>query len=238
MRKVGVTEAGDAGLDFSWVDKLFDVNIIITKHLSQKNDQLIKALTENSSKIILHCTCTGWGGTEMERRVPTKEDVHDGVLRLIDSGFPVSHIVLRTDPIIPTKKGIDRVRSVWDLFADTGIERCRYSVIDMYPHTKERIETVYGTVPFDTFKAPQSMMDAVRDAVVNYGKYHFESCAESLPEQIGCVSEKDFNILGVPFENEIGGFQRRGCLCVAGKTELLTAKKRCPSGCLYCYWKD
>ena len=23
--KIGITEAGDAGLDFSWVDKLFDI---------------------------------------------------------------------------------------------------------------------------------------------------------------------------------------------------------------------
>ena len=30
--KIGITEAGDAGLDFSWVDKLFNINIIITKH--------------------------------------------------------------------------------------------------------------------------------------------------------------------------------------------------------------
>ena len=61
--KIGITEAGDAGLDFSWVDKLFDINIIITKHLTARNEQLIKALLENSHKINLHCTCTGYGGT-------------------------------------------------------------------------------------------------------------------------------------------------------------------------------
>lgn len=236
--KIGITEAGDAGLDFSWVDKLFDVNIIITKHLTTKNERLIKALLENSNKIILHCTCTGYGGTKMERNVPTPSEVHDGVKYLIQNGFPVSHIVLRTDPIIPTEKGINRVESVWDLFADTGITRCRYSVIDMYPHTKERIAAEYGEVPFDTFRAPKKMMDAVKYAVENYGTYTFESCAESLPEQVGCVSKRDFDILGVPFDNAEGGFQRKGCLCVAGKTELLNTKKRCPSGCLYCYWRD
>lgn len=236
--KIGITEAGDAGLDFSWVDKLFDINIIITKHLTIKNERLIKALLENSNRIILHCTCTGYGGTKMERNVPTPSEVHDGVKYLIQSGFPVSHIVLRTDPIIPTEKGINRVKSIWDLFSDTGITRCRYSVIDMYPHTKERITAEYGEVPFDTFRAPKKMMDAVKYAVENYGTYNFESCAENLPEQVGCVSKRDFDILGVPFDNTEGGFQRKGCLCVAGKTELLNTKKRCPSGCLYCYWRD
>lgn len=237
-RKIGVTEAGDAGLDLSWVSKLFDVNVIITKHLTPKNTALIKALLNNKDKIILHCTCTGYGGTKMEQNVPTPPEVHDGVQHLIRQGFPVEQIVLRTDPIIPTQKGINRVKRVWDLFQDTKIKRCRYSVIDMYPHTKQRILDVYGTVPFNTFKAPKHMMDALKNEVENYGKYEFESCAENLPKQVGCISKKDFDILNVPFKNPKGGFQRSGCLCAAGKTELLNNKKRCPSGCLYCYWKD
>lgn len=193
--KIGITEAGDAGLDFSWIDKLFDINIIITKHLTAKNQQFIKALLENSNRIILHCTCTGYGGTKMERNVPNPSEVHDGVKYLIQNGLPVSHIVLRTDPIIPTEKGIDRAKSIWDLFSDTGIARCRYSVIDMYPHTKERIIAEYREVPFDTFRAPKKMMDAVKYTVENYGTYNFESCAENLPEQVGCVSKRDLLLL-------------------------------------------
>ena len=108
LTKIGITEAGDAGLDFSWVDKLHDVNIIITKHLTIENKPLINALLENSHKIILHCTCTGYGGTKMEKNVPTPFEVYDGVRSLIQKGFPVSNIVLRTDPIIPTIKGIHR----------------------------------------------------------------------------------------------------------------------------------
>lgn len=236
--KIGITEAGDAGLDFSWVDKLFNINIIITKHLTVQNKTLINALLENKDKVILHCTCTGYGGTKMEKNIPTPSEVHKGIQYLIQKGFPVSQIVLRTDPIIPTEKGIDRVKKVWDLFSDIGITRCRYSVIDMYSHTKERILAEYRKLPFSTFRAPEYMMEAVKNAVENYDIYEFESCAENLPKQIGCVSKKDFDILGIPFENTKGGFQRNGCLCVAGKTELLNTKKRCPSGCLYCYWRD
>lgn len=237
--KVGITEAGDAGLDFSWVDKLFDLNIIISKHLTERNEQLIETLLKNSNKIIFHCTCTGYGSTKMEPNVPTPFEVYNGIKLLIQKGFPVQNIVLRTDPIIPTTKGIRRVEKIWDLFSDTGIKRCRYSVIDMYPHTKERLLKEYGKIPFDTFTAPQKMKDAVKYAVENYKKpYSFESCAENLPEPVGCISKRDFDILGIPFDNPKGGFQRKGCLCVAGKTELLNNKKRCPSGCLYCYWRD
>lgn len=238
--KVGITEAGDAGLDFSWVDSIYPINIVVTKHLTAKNSKLIDGLINMKDRVILHCTCTGYGGTKMEPHVPTPTDIHAGVMTLIQRGFPVEQIVLRTDPIIPTEKGIKRAIAVWDLFKDTGITRCRYSVIDMYKHTKERILSEYGKLPFETFSAPDYMMENVRNAVINYnGSYSFEACAENLPVQTGCVSIKDFQILGVDTSDiQIGGFQRKGCQCIAGKTELLTSKKRCTSGCLYCYWKD
>lgn len=238
--KFGITEAGDAGLDFSWADKLLDGNIIITKHLTAKNTKLIKLLVENKDKIILHATCTGYGGTKMEPYVPKPSEVYQGVRDLIKAGFPVDQIVLRTDPTIPTIKGIERVVNVWELFKDSGIKRVRYSIIDMYSHTKERILKEYGKLPFNGFKAPQYMIDNLLQAIEPYRQhYTFEACAENLPDRIGCISKKDYEILGLDTSDiKEGGFQRKGCACCAGKTELLTNKKRCPSGCLYCYWKD
>lgn len=70
-----------------------------------------------------------------------------------------------------------------------------------------------------------------------------ESCAEpGLTEPIacGCISDYDLNLLGFSEDAESNGagYQRKGCMCYAGKTELLKHKTRCPHGCLYCYWKD
>lgn len=240
MTKIGVTEAGDGGLDLSWKDKLFDANIIITKHLTSKNDQFISAVLENYKKIIIHCTCTGYGGTIIEPNVPTPNEVYGGVQKIISMGFPVSQIVLRTDPIIPTDKGIKTAENVWKLFSNLNIERCRFSIIDMYPHVRRRFQDLCGTIPFEGFFAPQNMIENVSKAIdSNQNLYsHFESCAEGIGERIGCISKRDFDILGLKYNNDICGFQRKGCLCVAGKTELLSNKRRCPSGCIYCYWKD
>lgn len=239
MLKIGITERGDAGLNFEWVDKLYQANIIITKHLTVKNTRLIDALINNKEKIILHATCTGYGGTNIEPRVPTPNDVYDGVQTLIHFGFPAEQIVLRTDPIFPTQIGIATVKAVWEKFSDTGVKRCRYSVVDMYPYVKKRIIDVVGKLPFETFKAPKEMMEAVKTAMLTSNMpYEFESCAEDLPVQTGCISKKDLDILGIVAETEEGGFQRKGCMCLKGKTELLTKKRICPSGCLYCYWKD
>lgn len=236
--KVGITERGDAGLDYSWINKLYDANIIITKQLYVNNSKLIDALLSNKEKIILHVTCTGYGGTVIEPHVPRPIEVHEGLIRLISLGFPVEQVVLRTDPIIPTKKGLQRVKEVWDLFKDTGVHRVRYSVIDMYPHVQKRFEKHELSLPFSTFIAPQMMIDDVRRLVIEYGYYNFEACAESLPTPTGCVSQKDIDILKLPEILSPGGMQRKGCLCCSGKTELLDNKNRCPSGCLYCYWRD
>lgn len=240
MIKFGITEAGDAGLDLSWADKLLEGNIIISKHVSIKNKRFLDLLMENKEKIILHVTCTGYGSTEMEPNVPRVVDVYNGVRELISRGFPIDHIVLRTDPIIPTTSGITNTRRVWYQFKDSGIKRCRYSVIDMYKHTQNRIMKAYGKLPFEGFKAPQDMVNRLLYAMSFYRDiYNFEACAEDLPDKVGCISIKDYEILGLDTSDiQAGGFQRKGCLCCAGKTELLTNKKRCPSGCLYCYWRD
>ena len=240
IMKFGVTEAGDAGLDFNWVNKLQPGNIIITKHLTPTNNKLINALVENKDRIILHVTCTGYGGTQMEPNVPTPQMVRLGVYTLINRGFPVEHIVLRTDPIFPTETGIKRAEKVWQLFEDSGICRVRYSIIDLYPHVQERLAKAYGKLPFKGFQAPKQMVDALLFAMKKWrDKYTFEACAETLPDRTGCISKKDYEILGLDTSTiQEGGFQRKTCACCAGKTELLNNKRRCPSGCLYCYWKD
>jgi len=234
--KIGITERGDAGIDFSWVNKLLDANIIISKYL---NDGLINELINHKDKIIFHMTCTGYGETVIERNVHNFMWTHQQALKLIDMGFPINQIVLRIDPIIPTEKGIIKADGVLDCFLDTGIKRVRYSFLDIYPHVKKRFEKSIVKIPYSTFCAPKEMIDNALKMLDCYEtKYELESCAENTKHQLGCISQKDFDILGITEKAESAGYQRKGCMCVAGKTELLNSKTRCPNGCLYCYWKD
>jgi DNA repair photolyase len=236
MVKVGITERGDPGLDFSWVNKLLPANIIITKNL---NNTMIEHLITNKDKVILHMTCTGLGATKVEPKVPNVNFTHKQIHKLIQSGFPVQQIVLRIDPIIPLKVVLkERVKKVLDLFKDTGIKRVRYSFLDMYPHVKERLINAGMNLPYETFCCPDYMKNNSLELLKQYEDiYEFEACAEDTPHKLGCISQKDFDILGIKEEAEPAGYQRKGCLCVAGKTELLNNKKKCPHGCLYCYWK-
>lgn len=74
MLKIGITERGDAGIDFSWYDKikqeLVGGAILITKNVNKEFAHKVLDLYEEGFKIIVHCTCTGYGGTALEPNVP------------------------------------------------------------------------------------------------------------------------------------------------------------------------
>lgn len=236
MIPFGVTERGDAGLDFSWTQRLCAGNIIISKEL---NDDLIKALCAFSNRIIFHMTCTGYGGTILEPNVSTVSWTHSQLKKLLEAGFPISQVVLRLDPIIPTDKGIKLASCVLAKFRDSGIKRVRFSFLDMYPYVAKRFFDSKIRRPYDTFTAPKEMRDKALEMISQYENiYVFESCGESNKYACGCISEKDFSLLGIPYTKTAGGYQRAMCMCDGAKTELLKSKRRCLHECLYCYWKD
>lgn len=231
----GITERGDACLDLSWVNKLKPGNIIISKNASP---EFYEALLKHKDRIIYHCTCTGYGGTIIEPNVPNPDFIVRCVDGLIKDGFPVSQIVLRIDPIIPTYHGLIRVNKVLHIFNDLGIKRVRYSFLDIYPHVAQRFKDKDIGLPWEGFTAPYKMQQNALKLFANYPQYEFESCAEDNPHSLGCISQKDIDILNLNMPIKVGGFQRKGCKCIGNKTELLSNGKRCKHGCLYCYWRD
>lgn len=234
--KVGITERGDAGLDFSWTSKLLPANIIISKSI---NNFLIKEVIRQQEKIILHVTCTGFGASILEPNVPNKLWTRLQIVKLIAEGFPVEQLVLRIDPIIPTEQGINTAKGILDLFGDTGIKRVRYSFMDMYKHVKDRFTAKSLPLPYRGFCAPAEMINNALVLFSKYSeKYEFEACAENTQHKLGCISQKDFDIFGITKKAIPNGAQRMGCSCIAGKTELLKKRSKCRHGCIYCYWKD
>lgn len=67
--KIGITEAGDAGLDLSWEPHLERVDgaILVTKNITPS---LYDAALRNKDKVILHATMTGYGSSVLEPEVP------------------------------------------------------------------------------------------------------------------------------------------------------------------------
>lgn len=247
MKRIGTTETGEPSYDMSWVNNLYDANIIITKNL---HAGLRKEVLKNKDKIVLHVTCTGWGHSIVEPNVPDVITLRQRVDELIKDGFPAEQIVLRVDPIIPTTEGLHRVHHVLLLFRDTGIKRCRVSIIDMYDHVLNRIKDtdLEVLIPFKSWFEPTNYVDEIIDVLKLHTAYEFESCAEGklssrsngLIKPIGCVSQKDLDILNCTnIKCEGPSRQRKTCLCPGNKYQLLKSKPgRCVNGCVYCYWKD
>lgn len=251
--KIGVTERGDAGIDFTWVNKLknrtIDGAILITKNVNDTFIKNVMDLYKNGfTQIIVHCTCTGHGRTIIEPNVPDYKTTLSQLKKLIDNGFPKTQCVLRIDPIIPTPDGIKKMTDVIEEAYAIGLLpdlRIRISIMDEYKHVKERFKQVgIGPLYGDKFYAPFSMINNLKATLDKYD-LQFECCAEPYVSNknqfihIGCVSERDLQIMELNYEkNFVNPQNRKGCLCLGCKTELLELRQRCPHKCLYCFWKD
>ena len=250
--RIGITERGDASIDYGWVNKAarMDGTILITKNLTDKFIQTVINLHNNGVKLIVHATCTGWGNTDFEPNVHDYKWQLTQLRKLIDAGFPASHCVLRIDPIFPTDNGLKRVVEVLQKFErlDTGVTRIRISVYDEYKHVKERLKAKgYQPCYGNNFYASKQQMLSVANTLSLF-PYKFEVCAENILaqnfpqtfEQTGCISTKDFAVLGIKTVPNLSenGQKRSGCHCLTCNTELLTNKFRCPNQCIYCYWRD
>lgn len=250
--KIGATDGGDAGLDLSWVDKLDSVDgaIVITKNATQGFRDTVLS---NKDKLIVHATITGYGGSVLEPNVPSPKEQFDSVMALVRFGFPKEKIVVRVDPIIPTPKGIRTAERVIKIFMDAGFSRFRISIIDMYPHVRERFKQAGLPLPYGEhgFSPNVSQIRAVDEMLMrvlgHYGEKNpmprIEGCAEpGLTNVIhcGCVSGFDLKLLGLSEDDPVdgAGYQRQHCMCYSGKTELLKGNSRCKHGCLYCFWKQ
>ena len=241
-QRIGTCESGEIAFNLDAFDRLYKGNIIITKRLT---DKLIEKLIEHQDKVILHLTCTGMGSTRIEPFVPSVEETHDKFVKLIEGGFPISHVVLRVDPIVPTDKGINTALNVLKRFGGLGIKRVRISFLDNYKHVQERFKTIGIELYGGEFHAPLAerldALEKIKQCAFECGFESVEACGEPGIESIPCLSQKDIDILGLSDEIELVGSaeQRKSCGCPANKKELLRLKPhRCENNCLYCYWHN
>lgn len=236
--RIGITERGDGGLNQSWRDALanhqLDGVIIVTKA-----PYLIKNLPDHT---VLHCTITGWGETSIEPDVMHPLQALEKYRLLLDYYGP-NRVVLRIDPIITWSDDIEYSKSSHETFyrlnrvftvASYCKGRMRISFLDMYPHVRERFIKNNIPLPDYSFHAPLARRKKIWEKLG-----HPEVCGEPGMLCTGCVSTQDIVAMGLDSDNISGklGMQREACFCLAEKVELLSEKKPCSHGCLYCYWK-
>jgi len=235
--KIGITERGDAALNYKEAldraDKL-SVNgiVLITKDPTKLLDQII----EKPPKIpyIVHCTITGFGGTELEPNVPHFSKSLVAYRRFISRIGP-QRTVLRVDPIILQDLSKETLALV---LINCSLGRTRISFLDSYSHIKSRLvkRKIKDLVLFPTLHYPVLLR---RNFLNKLDGKPVEVCGEPNLVSIGCVSTTDINALGLDSTITTStSRQRADCNCLAVKTELLNNKHPCHHNCSYCYWKD
>ena len=249
MQYIGITETSDPCFVSDWETRLLQANIIISKELSYEMQEKLLIVQD---RVILHHTVTGQGGTVLEPGVALPEYEFHKFENLIDRGFPLSHYVLRVDPVILFSKecqdNVVAVFNMWSKYLKEKSEtiRCRVSVVDLYPHVLERIDADGRIKPlWRTFKAPPAVFRRLESLMEPYTDcFHFECCAEQdlnkpFIEHCGCASFKDIQILGKDTNEyeQPADQQRKGCMCIAKKQILARKPGRCDHKCLYCFWK-
>lgn len=235
IQHIGITERGDAALDLDWMPWIRERKpaILITKDPA-KLDQILRDHNLSGANIIVHCTITGHGSTVLEPNAPGPAAALEGVHNLLGMLGP-ARIVIRIDPIIPTRKGTEAAVLV---ATKAGPHRVRISFIDNYPHLQRRFEQAgLPPLPWTGLHAPiATRIGALAAINISVGR-PVEICGEPDMDCAGCVSTIDCETLGVkPATNT--SRQRTACACLANKKELLTKRNQCQHGCLYCYWKD
>lgn len=240
MNKFFITERGDVAYQvkatlerlrgqFSYGDGI----LIVTKRLDfLAVQELCMWKKENT---IVHSNITGFGGSYIEKGVPPAEVVMEAFYNLKAMGFSEKHMVLRIDPIIPTERGTNTAMRVLEMCPDF-VKRVRISFIDQYEHMRSTMK-----LPWESFHAPTECQEYALDRILkftNEREIKLEACGEpQLSINKGCISETDYDILGLQRIGNTRKGQRNGCMCLSSKTEILVKPNRCPNGCLYCYYR-
>jgi len=221
---IGITERGDAALHTEWL-KWADQGkptILITKAPSL----LIYLIDEKAHNVIVHCTITGFGGTVIEPGVGLWQEEIKAYHELCKM-LGARRVVLRINPIMPTRTGIATALSVFE----QRVGRVRISFMDMYPHVRERLSKLKYIPFWEGIHAP---LQTRTEAAARFEGA--EICGEPGFKCTGCVSAIDCNILSVNIQAGKSR-QRNACACLAMKQELLTHKGQCAHQCVYCYWR-
>lgn len=223
--QIGVTEGADPTYNKQWVSWVRQGKPAI---LITKLPRVLEELLDGTENVIIHCTVTGLGGTELEPNIDTP-DISIQHYHSLCAMFGVDRVVLRIDPVVPLWS---KYKIPPEVLAKEAEGRLRISFMDQYTHVKARLAAHGVYLPWQTFHAPYIDRKIVWETLRCP-----EVCAEPGLPCTPCIGLQDCEILGVEPSTSRKG-QRALCGCLANKTELCRSPLHCAYGCLYCYWKD
>ena len=219
---IGVTERADPTVNLKWQSWVKDGKPAI---LITKNPKLLLPMLSQKDNIVVHCTITLMGSSVVEPKIPGPLESTLYYHKLCDL-LGRERVVLRIDPVVD---GVTVV-ALKELVSEAE-GRVRISFLDLYPHSRRRLEEAGIKIERSTFHLPLQRRYEIWEELGEP-----EVCGEPGLLSIPCVSSLDCEILGVVPSTTLRG-QRKECQCLANKVELCNWPPKCTYGCLYCYWR-
>jgi len=136
---VSYYKSGDPCLNINeWLNKLTEINIINTKHLS---DDFLEICIQEKHRIFIHLNITGMGRTIFEPNIPTVKETFHQLKKLIDKGFPQKQILVVVNPIISNENGLKALKLLLRVFSEyrpLRLRNVRFNVIQY-----KKVENIY-----------------------------------------------------------------------------------------------
>lgn len=109
--------------DDSWTKKLTEVNVIVTKNLTE---EFVDFCVTNKDKIFLHIVINGMGKSMLEPNIPSVREMFIYTSGLIQKGFPQKQILIIVNPILSNDNGIKSLELLLRAFTEFKLLRLRY----------------------------------------------------------------------------------------------------------------
>lgn len=116
-------KSGDPTINFGWVSRLTDINIITTKNITE---DFMKICIINKKRIFLHVVINGMGGTQFEPNIDNVQTTFYNLAKLIESGFPQNQVLVIVKPIIQNMNGLKAIQLLLKIFSKFKELRLRY----------------------------------------------------------------------------------------------------------------
>ena len=232
---IGVTERGDAALDYNEATyKARKLNVAGAILITKSPNILIDLLRDRPfpTPFVVNCTITGFGGEPIEPNVPKPEVALKAYHDLI-AMYGGQRVVLRVDPIILEGRAMPIIK--------LAEGRVRISFLDGYAHVRERFANrcpEYSPLLPHDFHHPIERRRSAVEYITRELGYAPEICGEPGLPCAGCVSQNDLDALKLAIPARGKSYQRKDCHCLSQKVELLSRRNPCPHNCCYCYWRD
>jgi hypothetical protein len=214
--------------------------VLITKFPAAILSDELCGVLRGYDQVVAQITITGWGGTEIEPRVPPADRAVAALPAVLDLVGGPARLRLRIDPLLRLADGRDNLEAVHRVLAAgaaLGIKDFITSVVTPYPKVTRRLRQ--RGLDLDTWSAEEraQALKRLSETAAALGVSLAGCCVPELP-RAACIDGRrlqETHPQGLPCRLDHPAGQREQCGCTHTVDLGWYGSHPCGSGCLYCY---